>query len=223
MPVRALLFDFDGTLVDTEAAAYRAWQEVFAEQGHELALDRWVAAVGTIGAFDPVAELERLAGSPVDRDHVKARQLARERQLGELELLRAGVPDYLESARERGLKVGIVTSSSTEWVGLHLDRLGEADGWDCIVAANGDASVAKPRPTLYRRALDLLEVSADETVAVEDSPNGVLAAKAAALFCVAVPNPVTAGLNLSGADVVVASLDDLPLDDLLRLVDRRAA
>jgi HAD superfamily hydrolase (TIGR01509 family) len=220
--VRALLFDFDGTLVDTEGAAYRAWQEVFAERGHELALERWVAAVGTIGGFDPVEELERLDGTAVDRDALKARQLARERALGELELLRAGVPAYLDSARELGLKTGIVTSSSTTWVARHLERLGEADGWDCIVAANGDASVAKPRPTLYLQALELLSVTAAEAVAIEDSPNGVSAAKAAGLFCVAVPNAVTAGLDLERADMVVVSLAELPLTQLLSLAARPA-
>jgi HAD superfamily hydrolase (TIGR01509 family) len=220
---QALLFDCDGTLVDTEAASYQAWQEVFAARGHELSLDRWGAAVGTIGGFDPVAELERLAGGAVDRDALAAQLMARERALGELELLRAGVPEYLAGARELGLKTGIVTSSSTDWVAGHLERLDAADGWDCIVAANGDASVAKPRPTLYLRALELLSVSPSDAIAIEDSPNGVSAAKAAGLFCVAVPNPVTAGLDLAEADVVVESLSDLPLAEVLSLAARRGS
>ena len=108
-----------------------------------------------------------------------------------------------------------MTSGPTEWVATHLERLGEADGWDCIICADHDATLAKPAPTLYRRALAALDVSAAEAVAVEDSPNGVRAAKAAGIFCVAVPNPVTADLDLSEADVVVGSLADLPLTDLL--------
>ena len=104
----------------------------------------------------------------------------------------------------------------------HLARLDRADGWDCLVAANGDASIAKPKPTLYLRALELLGIASAEAVAIEDSPNGVLAAKAAGLYCVAVPNPVTAGLDLSAADVVVDALTDLPLDELLTLADGRA-
>jgi beta-phosphoglucomutase-like phosphatase (HAD superfamily) len=223
MAVRALLFDFDGTLVDTEAAAYRSWQEVFVERGHELALDRWVAAVGTLDGFDPLDELERLSGTAVDRETLTARQLRRERELGDLELLRAGVSDYLSGARGLGLRVGIVTSSSTHWVERHLQRLGAAGGWSCIVAANRDATVAKPRPTLYLQALRQLGVPPDEAVAIEDSPNGVAAATAAGLYTVAVPNGVTAGLDLSRADLVVASLAELPLSELLTLAERRAA
>jgi HAD superfamily hydrolase (TIGR01509 family) len=218
--VHALLFDFDGTIVDTESAAYRSWQELFGAHGQALALDRWVAAVGTLDGFNPLDELERLVGAPVDRASVEAQQLQRERELGERELMRAGVPEYLEQARQSGLGVGIVTSSSTTWVTRHLERLNLADRWDCIVAANGDAAIAKPRPTLYRRALELLELEPGEAVAIEDSPNGVRAAKAAGLYCVAVPNPVTASLDLSAADVVVQALTELPLDELVSHAER---
>jgi beta-phosphoglucomutase-like phosphatase (HAD superfamily) len=107
-----------------------------------------------------------------------------------------------------------VTSGPSDWVAWHLDRLGQAGGWDCIVCANHDATVAKPRPALYLKALDELGIGASEAAAIEDSPNGVAAAKAAGLFCVAAPNSVTAGLDLSAADIVVDSLADLPLSAL---------
>jgi HAD superfamily hydrolase (TIGR01509 family) len=215
MAVQALLFDFDGTLIDTEAPSYRAWREIYAEHGHDLALERWVSRVGTIGGFEPLEELEILTGTELDRGSLDAQRQRRRDELVEAELLRAGVREYLDDARHLGLRVGIVTSGPTEWVATHLERLGEADGWDCIICADHDATLAKPAPTLYRRALAALDVSAAEAVAVEDSPNGVRAAKAAGIFCVAVPNPVTADLDLSEADVVVGSLADLPLTDLL--------
>jgi HAD superfamily hydrolase (TIGR01509 family) len=220
--VEALLFDFDGTLIDTEGPSYRAWQELFADYGHELALERWVARVGTIGGFDPIEELEDLVGAQVDRDAVSEARARRRDELVASELLRAGVREYLDDARRLGLHVGIVTSGPREWVAHHLDRLGEADGWDCIVCADYDPTVAKPAPTLYVRALAALGVEPDEAVAIEDSSNGVRAAKAAGLFCVAVPNPVTVGLDLSGADLVVDSLAALPLSDVLSLAERRA-
>jgi HAD superfamily hydrolase (TIGR01509 family) len=219
--VRAFLFDFDGTLVDTELPSFRAWQEVYAELGHELTHERWGERVGTIGGFDPLAHLETLADGDFDRESVAARRVRRRDELTARERLRSGVREYLDGARRLGIKVGIVTSGPTEWVSSHLSRLGEADGWDCIVCANYDAAVAKPRPTLYLRALDALDVRADEAVAIEDSPNGVRAAKAAGLFCIAVPNLVTASLDLSAADVTVESLADLPVEGLLRLAERR--
>jgi len=84
-----------------------------------------------------------------------------------------------------------------------------------IVCADGDPKRAKPRPTLYLEALDALELEPHEAIAFEDSPNGVRAAKAAGLVCVAVPNPITATLALDEADLVLDSLADLPLADLL--------
>ena len=88
---------------------------------------------------------------------------------------------------------------------------------DAICTADRDPARAKPSPTLYLEALDLLGVPAAEAVAFEDSPNGVLAAKAAGVFCVAVPNEVTRDLGLAeaGADLVLDSLADLPPDELL--------
>jgi HAD superfamily hydrolase (TIGR01509 family) len=219
--LKALLFDFDGTLVDTERPSFRTWQEIYEEHGHELALERWVERVGTIGGFDPLEHLASLVHREIDRETIAQRRIRRRDALIEVELLRAGVPDYLEQARRRRLKVGIVTSGPTEWVARHLERLRAAEGWDCIVCADHDASVAKPRPTLYLRALDRLGVEADEAAAIEDSPNGIRAAKAAGVFCVAVPNAVTAALDLSAADLVVASLVELPLADLVSLVERR--
>ena len=87
------------------------------------------------------------------------------------------------------------------------------------MCADGDASRAKPRPTLYLEALDALGVSPENAIAFEDSPNGIDAARAARIFCVAVPNAVTAQLDLSHADLVVGSLEDLPLVELVARID----
>src|SRR5581483_4526851 len=97
-------------------------------------------------------------------------------------------------------------------------RLDEAAGWDAICTADRDPARAKPAPVLYLEALEQLDVTADQAVAFEDSPNGVLAAKAAGIFCVAVPNEVTRDLGLddAGADIVLESLADLPPESLFR-------
>jgi HAD superfamily hydrolase (TIGR01509 family) len=213
--VRALLFDFDGLIVDTETPSLASWQEVYREHGHELTLDRWSAAVGTIGGFDPVGHLESLAG-PIDRDAVLQRRLARDLALCDVEQLRPGVLGYLEEAERRGLSVAIVSSASRDWIDRHLARLERAHHFARIVTADGDVARAKPLPVLYEEALRELAVEPDEAVAFEDSPNGIRAAKAAGIYCVAVPNGVTATLPLEQADLVVDSLDALPFDELLR-------
>jgi HAD superfamily hydrolase (TIGR01509 family) len=215
MAIRGLLFDFDGLIVDTEGAAVAAWQELYREHGQELPLDLWATLIGTIGApFDPMAHLEQLVGRPLDGD-VSGRLRDRELSLGDLEQLRPGVLDYLEGARGLGLKTAIVSSSSRPWVDRHLLRLERAEHWDAIVTADRDPRRAKPTPTLYLEALDALNLEPSEAIALEDSPNGVRAAKAAQIFTVAVPNATTAQLPFDEADLVLDSLADLPLPELL--------
>jgi HAD superfamily hydrolase (TIGR01509 family) len=221
--IKALLFDFDGTLVDTESVEFRAWEETFLAHDVELALERYGVGVGTLEGFDPLDELELLLGRKIDRNDVNDRRRVRELELLAAEVLRPGVHEYLEDARRLGLRVAIVSSSSDDWIEGNLARLERSQGWECIVAANGDVTRAKPAPTLYLEALERLGVAANEAVAFEDSTNGARAAQAAGIFCVAVPNPVTAHLDVQG-DLNLGSFEDQPLERLLEsIVERNAA
>lgn len=213
--VRALLFDFDGLIVDTESPAFAAWQRLYAQHGQELSLERWSAAIGTIGGFDALAHLETLVGEPLEHEVIEAGRLKHELTLVEAEELRPGVAEYLADAERLGLRKAIVSSGSRPWIDRHLRRLERLYGWDAIVTADGDEDRAKPSPTLYLEALDALSVEAAEAIAFEDSPNGIRAARAARIYCVGVPNAVTAGLGLDAADLVVDSLASLPLAQLL--------
>jgi HAD superfamily hydrolase (TIGR01509 family) len=211
--IRALLFDFDGLLLDTESACYRAWCELYGTHGHELTLDVWSAAIGTVGGFDAAAHLAALTGTELTSEAREAKR-RRELDLCELEELRPGVTQLLDEAGRRGLATAIVSSSEQNWIEGHLEPRGVLHRFDAVVCANGDRERAKPRPTLYVEALGRLGVTAEQAVAFEDSPNGVAAAKAAGLPCVAVPNEITGALDLSAADVVAASLADVDLDVL---------
>jgi HAD superfamily hydrolase (TIGR01509 family) len=220
--LRGLLFDFDGLLIDTESPSRLGWEELYREHGHELPLDEWATLVGTIGApFDPFAHLEALVGQPLDREELMNRRRAREFELIDLEDLRPGVEEYLEEAKEGGLRTAVVSSSSVDWIERNLRRLDRLDHWDVIVAADGDTSRAKPRPTLYLEALDRLGLQPEEAIAFEDSVNGVRAAKGAGVFCVAVPNPITETFALDEADLLLGSLEDVSLEDLIGRVDGR--
>jgi beta-phosphoglucomutase-like phosphatase (HAD superfamily) len=222
--IRGLLFDFDGLLVDTESPSRLVWEELYSEHGHELPRDQWATLVGTIGApFDPLGHLEELVGRSLDRDALHARRRTREFELIDLEELRPGVERYFADAERLGLCTAVVSSSDDEWIERHLGRLGHLEGLDAIVAANGDTARAKPRPVLYLDALVRLGLEPGEAIAFEDSPNGVTAAKAAGLICVAVPNPITATLALDHADLVLESLADLPLPDLIGRFDAAPA
>ena len=218
MAVRGLLFDFDGLIVDTETPSMASWQELYREHGHELPLEQWMTLVGTIGApFDPYTHLEELAG-PLDRETVLQRRHDHELSLTDVEDLRPGVLEYIEDAGALGLKVAIVSSSTQDWINRHLARLERAEHFDAIVAADHDTARAKPAPTLYLEALERLALGPEEAIAFEDSPNGIKAAKAAGIFCVAIPNRVTAALGFEEADLVLDSLADLPLRTLIERV-----
>jgi len=215
VPIRAFLFDFDGLIVDTESASRAGWEWLYGQHGQELPAERWAEVVGTTHAWDPMAHLEGLVGSPLERERLNERRYAHELSLVEAEELRPGIADYFEASDREGLKRAIVSSSPRTWVDMHLARLERDVGWDAIVTADGDRRRAKPNPLMYREALELLDVSAAEAVVFEDSPNGVRAAKAAGLFVVGVPNAVTRDYGLDEADLVVDSLLDLPPDELL--------
>jgi HAD superfamily hydrolase (TIGR01509 family) len=216
--LRAIIFDFDGTILDTEMPWYRAWQEVYGQHGAELALHEWAKVVGTSDeGFDPVTHLERLTGATIERAEAEA--AVRERALALIgeERLREGFAELLDAAGARGLRAGLASSSSREWVEGHLGRLGIVDRFDAICTKE-DVVAVKPDPALYRLALERLGLPAAETVAIEDSPNGLLAARGAGLACVVVPNDLTRGFAFSDPHARVGSLAEVTLESLESLV-----
>jgi len=206
MTLRAVIFDFDGLILDTETPEFVAWQEAYEGLGATLDRKTWSQVIGTMEpGWDPWDALEEQVGHPVDRAPIRATRSARHLALIDAEVARPGVEAWLDEARELGLRVGLASSSSRAWVTTYLERLGILDRFAAI--ATGDrVPRTKPDPAVYRLALSELGVEAADAMAVEDSPNGIAAAKAAGLFVVAVPNSMTAGLDVSAADVVLGSL-----------------
>ncbi|WIX85078.1 HAD family hydrolase [Amycolatopsis sp. DG1A-15b] len=213
MPTRALVFDFDGTLADTESAVLQSWQAVFREHGTELPLDAWYAVIGTQRTTPAMFALlaERVPG--IDPEALRPRTRAHVLRLLEDLGPREGVLGYLETARENGLRLAVASSSSGAWVNPHLERLGIDGYFDAVLT--GDLHKAKPDPDLYLAALDALGTAAAEAIAFEDTPHGVTSAKAAGLTCVAVPNAITRSLDFGQADVVLPSFTAKPLEALL--------
>jgi HAD superfamily hydrolase (TIGR01509 family) len=215
--IRAIVFDFDGLILDTEEPVYRSWLEVYEAHGEELPFERWVQIVGsTTAGFHPQHHLEKRLGRSLSKE-VLDRRIGRRTELVLAQKLLPGVVHHIDQARALGLKVGVASSSTADWVRGHLARLGILEKFDCL-RCRDDVANAKPEPDLYIAVLECLGVSASEAFAIEDSPNGVMAAKRAGLRCVAIPNPITAKLDLSGADVILQSLDEITLADLLKKV-----
>lgn len=213
--IRALIFDFDGLILDTEGPEFRAWQEVYRAYGVSLPLSTWAACIGgSPDLFDPHGHLETQLGRSLDREAILAKQHRRFTELLDGQSPLPGVEEYVAAAKRLGLKLGSASSSSRDWVTGHLSRLGLLRHFDCIRCSD-DVRRVKPDPELYYSVLEALDLPAGRAIALEDSPNGILAAKRAGVFCVAVPNPVTGQLSLDHADLRLASLADMPLETLL--------
>ncbi|HEY8861839.1 MAG TPA: HAD family hydrolase [Candidatus Limnocylindria bacterium] len=214
--IRALVFDFDGLILETETPAYQAWAEVYREFGHELPKELWFEYIGREGGwFDPLAYLEGLVGPRDDRDAIQKRRDARKTELVMAVAESAGLRSVLADARARGLRLGVCSSSTPKWVLGHLDRLGLRPFFDHIQCRDRPELRAKPEPDLYLAACAGLGVRPDEAIAFEDSRNGMLAAQAAGMRCVVVPNELTVAMDLTGADHRFESLASVTLQVLL--------
>ena len=218
--MQAIVFDFDGTLVDTETPELAVWQETFAEYGVEMPLSYWSTIVGR-GAeqeFErPTQLLERLTGRPyVDDGSRRAKTI----RLIEAEPLRPGVLSLLDEAAAAGIPCAVASSSKHAWIDPGLRRRGVFERFAAIVGAD-DVERAKPFPDLYLEACRQLGTDPAQTVAIEDSPNGLAAAKAAGLFAVATPNSTTESLDLSAANVIIPNLSHIDLNTLRQALVQR--
>lgn len=218
--IKALVFDFDGLILDTEGPIFQSYQELFQSYGYELTMEDWEMSLGSAEGTSLVYDnLKRKFGREVDLEAIAPKRVERELELIAAQPIRPGVRQYIQRGQELGLKLGIASSSSCEWVMGHLEQRGLRKNFHCVLGAD-DVQITKPDPSLYLSVLDQLGVDAQEAIAFEDSPNGVTAAKRAGLFCVAIPNEVTSQLDLDHADLQLNSLEDLTLDDLIARVEK---
>jgi beta-phosphoglucomutase-like phosphatase (HAD superfamily) len=213
--VSAVIFDFDGLILDTETPIFEALAQVYDSHGHVLERDFWMTVIGR-GAdyFDPMADLERRLGHGLDREALRADELALRSRLLAVQPVLPGVLDWRAEAVALGLRQGVASSSSRAWVAGHLERLGLAGGWDCIRCGD-EVAAAKPAPDVYLAVLECLRLEAGAVLAIEDSAPGVAAAKSAGLRCVAVPSHMTSGSDFSGADLVLDSLAGTTLGEVV--------
>jgi HAD superfamily hydrolase (TIGR01509 family) len=208
-----LIFDFDGTVLDTEWPAYRSWAEIWEEHGHELTIPDWARRIGTEHDLDAFAELQARVGRPLDPMLPEQRK-TRKNAITDATPLNPGVTAWLDEADRLGVPMGIASSSPPDWIDRHLARLGLRERFGCVACCDGTLP-AKPDPASYRHAVEQLGGDPGASVAVEDSEHGVTAAAAAGLYVVAVPHRLTAHMDLSAADVVLPSLEALTLSAAL--------
>lgn len=218
MQIKALIFDFDGLILDTETPEVAVWSEIYAEHGFDMPFDLWAETIGGYGTstFNAAMHLNQLAGESLDVQALHTRFQAESRKRIAANPIREGVLDYLATAHRLHIKCAIASSASHQWVDTHLARLGLIEHFETVICSDDVLpGRTKPNPDLFLKALNQLKVRASEAIVFEDSPNGVTAANRAGIFVIAVPNPLTARLPIQGEDLLLPSLAELPLLDLL--------
>ena len=215
LDLQAVIFDFDGLICDTETAAYDAWAAIFKEHGAVLLRETWRVCVGAAESpFDPVSHLQELTGrQDLDRKLVMADKERRKAEVSQKLAALPGVFDRLEEARRLGIPIGLASSSYADWVYAHLERL-ELRSYFKVIRTRDDVVQAKPAPDLPLSAAAGLGVPAAACLVLEDSLNGLRAAKAAGARCIVVPNSVTVGSDFTLADAVLGSMHELSLATL---------
>jgi putative hydrolase of the HAD superfamily len=214
-PLRAVIFDFDGLIVDTESTGYLTWKEIFDEHGHHLPVERYAQVVGTDfnTSYDPRRDLEQLTRRDFDWEAMEIRRKERESVLRQSLHPLPGVLDRLAEAAQLGLRTAIASSSPRAWIDSWMDQLGLHPHFHHISTVD-DTGKVKPDPSLFLHAAEKLGVSTLDAVIFEDSLNGLRAAMAAGIRCVVAPGPMTRHLDFTGAWKQVPSLAHVSLAEL---------
>lgn len=205
----AVVFDFDGTLVDTESAEFRSWTTVFERRGAQLQLEEWVKCVGnppgTWSAFD---HLQDLIGPLSEEEVLAERESELEIELARLSWL-PGARETVDFYLKEGLPIGIATNSCVAWIERITGILGIETLFPVIVTRD-DVPKPKPAPYSFLEACRRLGADPADCLAFEDSPSGLKAAKAAGMNVAVTPNELTRGLDLSAADWLLDRMRPIP-------------
>lgn len=210
--ISAVIFDFDGTIIDTEWSEFTTVQEEFRHHGHEYTLATFLEGVGRADGRHWADVLQELNGPIDDIEAVKQRRKEAHHRMITDSDLRPGVIELINRADQEGKRLAVASSSPIRWVEKHLNARNLTDRFQ-FIATRDLVERAKPWPDVFLVAARELGVDPASCLAIEDSHHGVAAAKAAGMVCVAVPNPVTIESDLSAADLVLDSLADLPYTD----------
>ncbi|WP_034271068.1 HAD family hydrolase [Actinospica robiniae] len=218
MRIEAIVFDFDGLLMDTETTLLDCWQYEWRQHGLELDQTSFFADHGGDITAERYRQLAEAVGPGYDYESSHARRTAYRQRLHDELGLCDGIEEWLAQAHDVGLRCAIASSSPEHWVTEMLQRINHID--DFTTLATGDEVPAvKPAPDVYLLAIERLGLQPAQAVAVEDTPHGVAAAKAAGLPCIAIPNPFADPARFTAADLVLPSAAALPLLEAVEAVE----
>ncbi|AUD22364.1 HAD family hydrolase [Bacillus sp. HBCD-sjtu] len=216
--MKAIIFDFDGLIVDTETIWFHSFRDAVREYGGDLPLEEFAKCIGTTD--DVLYEyLNEQLKEKFDKYALKEKVKNLHKEKMKIPEARDGVKEYLQEAKEMGLKIALASSSSREWVIPFLEELQIRDYFE-VIKTREDVEKVKPDPALYRVAIEDLGIDSSEAVVFEDSLNGLKAAIAAGLTCVVVPNDVTRNLPFENHHLRIESMKDKSLKEVLQNIKK---
>ena len=221
MKIKGIIFDFDGTILDTESPELHAWLHLYEEFGVIFPIAKHKQNIGAFNIDDEITHhlLANMKATNLSSLSILKKHHELKHTFLEQEEILPGVHDYLYFAKENGLKLGLASSASSEWITPNVDRLNIRNYFDSILTADNVDNI-KPHPDLYLLSLSQLGINSYGVIAFEDSPNGVKASKSANIFTIAVPNKVTKDFNFDEADMRLDSLSEIPPEELLMKIEK---
>lgn len=215
----SVIFDFDGTILDSETAEFESHLQLFSECGATLTVEEWCEGVGIVTPHDHwfVRLCARARNPPADYEQFVERRQAYFRTRVRWEPMR-GIGGLLDELTGAGVPCAIASTATGDWVTRALLELGLTERFDAVVT--GDQVVrGKPAPDVYLEAARRLGVDPCSCVAVEDSGPGLAAAGAAGMKTVIIPHTLSRNHDLANADLRVSHAGELTLARLQRLFD----
>ncbi len=217
--MRAVIFDFDGLMMDTESTNIASWEREWARWGLVLDRESFFVPHGGDVTEHRYDVLAAAVGVSFDRTRSQQRRTADRDAIHGSLLLCEGIEGWLDEAAAAGLRTAVASSSDVAWVERHLRQVDVVSKVD-VIAGGDEVASHKPAPDVYRLALSRLGLTSSQAVAVEDTAHGIDAAHAAGLACIAIPNPFVDPARVAHAEVVLASAAEASLAHALRQASR---
>ena len=215
--IKAVILDLDGVIISSKVAEYESWRRVFQVLNCKLTLSKWIRIIDNPrGEFDParIVIKECAYGNELDIHNIRTLRYNLYEALRKTLTPLPGVMKLIKECTERGLLLGLASNGLHEKIDYYLARLKIMNSFKSIKCRD-DVKNTKPEPDLYLEVLKDLSIKSSEAIAFEDSPPGITAAKAAHLYCIAVPNKITKYLDLRKADRICKSLKYFSISDFV--------
>ncbi|MGM7719799.1 HAD family hydrolase [Metabacillus sp. Hm71] len=215
--MKAVVFDFDGLIIDTEIALYEAFRKLLKFEASEFPIADYATYIGTDSKdlYDFI--VEKTNGTMTLEEVIEKSSLLHKDNLKN-PVARDGVEDYLRKAKSLGMKIGLASSSDRKWVTYFLQELNLLEYFD-IIQTKDDVEKVKPDPALYLNVINYFGIDPSEAIAFEDSANGSKAAVAAGLKCVIVPNKITETLSFENSHLKLTSMKEKEFTDVVKEIE----